>query len=166
MRILILSVLVVSILSGCGVYTKYERPNGLPTDSLYGSIPVQQADTSSLATLSWRKLFNDPFLQSLIEKGFVNNTNLRTAQLKTEEAQASAASAKLAFLPSVSLAPQGTLSSFDGAKSTKTYSLGASASWELDIFGRLRNAKEQARLRMEQSENYRQAVSSVGSHYC
>ena len=104
MRILILSVLVVSILSGCGVYTKYERPNGLPTDSLYGSIPVQQADTSSLATLSWRKLFNDPFLQSLIEKGFVNNTNLRTAQLKTEEAQASAASAKLAFLPSVSLA--------------------------------------------------------------
>ena len=160
MRMLILSVLAVSILSGCGVYTTYERPKGLPTDRLYGSIPVQQADTSSLATLSWRKLFNDPCLQSLIEKGLANNTNLRTAQLKTEEAQASAASAKLAFLPSLSLAPQGTLSSFDGAKSTKTYSLGASASWELDIFGRLRNAKEQARLRMEQSENYRQAVSS------
>ena len=67
---------------------------------------------------------------------------------------------KLSFLPSVSLNPEGTLSSYDGAKTSKTYSLGASASWEIDIFGSLRNAKKGSRAALEQSRAYQQAVQS------
>lgn len=67
-------------------------------------------------------------------------------------------SAKLAFLPSFALSPQGTISSFDGGKATKTYTLPVTASWELDIFGRLRNAKQQAKALYAQSKDYQQAV--------
>ena len=67
-------------------------------------------------------------------------------------------SAKLAFLPSFSLAPQGTVSSFDKQKAVQAYSLPVTASWELDIFGRMRNAKRQAKALYAQSQDYQQAV--------
>lgn len=155
MKRMILLSLIAMQLSSCGIYTHYERPDNIRTDSLYGNI---QGDTVSIASLSWREVFTDPELQSLIEEGLEHNTDLRIAYLKTEEAQAALTSARLAFLPSLSLTPQGSLSSYDGAKVTKTYSLGTSASWELDFFGKLRNAKEQSRLQLEQSRNYHQAV--------
>ena len=69
-------------------------------------------------------------------------------------------SARLAYLPSFALAPQGTVSSFDGGKATQTYSIPVTASWELDIFGRIRNAKRQAKTLLEQSHDYRQAVQT------
>ena len=50
------------------------------------------------------------------------------------------------------------VSSFDGRKATQTYSLPITASWELDIFGRMRNAKEQAKALFAQSRDYQQAV--------
>ena len=75
-----------------------------------------------------------------------------------KEAEATLLSAKLAFLPSFALSPQGGVSSFDGAKATWTYSVPVTASWELDIFGRMRNAKKQAQALYAQSEDYKQAV--------
>ena len=77
-----------------------------------------------------------------------------------EEAEALLLSSKLAYLPSVSLTPQGTMSSAGGTKTSKTYNLAASADWELDIFGKLTNAKRGAKAVLEQSEAYRQAVQT------
>ena len=159
MKRILLYTLFATTLYGCGTYSAYHRPDNLQTDGLYGT-GVIVADTSNIASLSWKELFTDPKLQALIEEGLQTNTDLRIAFLKVEEAQATLTSARLAFLPSVSLNPQGSLSSFDGTKTVKTYSLGASASWELDIFGKLRNAKEQSKARLEQSHYYRQAVQS------
>ena len=85
-----------------------------------------------------------------------NNTDYQSAQLRVEEAEATLLSAKLAFLPSFALAPQGTVSSFDSHKATQTYSLPVTASWELDIFGRMRNAKKQSKALYAQSRDYRQ----------
>lgn len=158
-ELIITIILAIPALNGCGIYTHYQRPEGLPTDSLYRDIPAGE-DTTSLASLSWRELFSDPQLVKWIELGLEQNTDLQTAQLKVEEAEATLLSAKLAFLPSVSLSPEGSLSSFDGSKATKTYNLGASASWELDIFGSQRNAKESARALLEQSKAYQQAVQT------
>ena len=115
-------------------------------------------DTTNFGNVNWRELFTDPQLQALIEQGLQNNTDLRSAQLQIEEAEAALMSAKLAFLPSFALSPQGTISSFDGGKATKTYTLPVTASWELDIFGRLRNAKQQAKALYAQSKDYQQAV--------
>lgn len=46
------------LLSSCGIYTKYERPE-VKTDGLYGQ-DVEVEDTTSIASLSWRELFTDP----------------------------------------------------------------------------------------------------------
>ena len=144
------------LLSGCGIYTKYEPVTSVP-DQLYGGEVVAE-DTASLGNMDWRELFTDPHLQSLIEQGLQNNIDYQSAELRVEEAQATLMSAKLAFLPAFALAPQGTVSSFDTHKATQAYSLPVTASWELDVFGRMRNAKKQSKALYAQSQDYRQAV--------
>ena len=145
------------MLSSCGIYSTYKPQTSVP-ENLYGEEFLAE-DTVSLGNLEWRELFKDPQLQALIERGLQNNTDLRTAQLRVEEAKAALLAAKLSFLPSLAFSPQGTISSFDG-ETSKTYTVPVSASWELDIFGKLRNAKKQAQAAYEQSEDYQQAVHS------
>lgn len=156
MKKIIVLTTATALLSSCGIYTKYQPAETTP-DNLYGE-EVAVDDTTNFGNVNWRELFTDPQLQALIEQGLQNNTNLRSAQLQIEEAEAALMSAKLAFLPSFALSPQGTISSFDGGKATKTYTLPVTASWELDIFGRLRNAKQQAKALYAQSKDYQQAV--------
>ena len=144
-------------LNSCDIYTSYHPTESVP-DALYGEEVATIDSTDNLALLPWQTLFTDPQLQRLIEQGLQNNTDLLTAEQRVKEAEASLLSAKLAYLPSFTLAPQGGVSSFDGAKATWTYNIPVSASWEIDIFGRLRNAKRQAKALLEQSRDYRQAV--------
>ena len=147
--------------TGCGIYNKYERPDldTVQTDSLYRADAAPDT-ASSIASLGWEELFTDPCLQSLIRRGLEANTDLQTAALRVKEAQATLMSSKLAYLPSLQLDPQGNLSSFDGSKTQKTYSLGGSASWEIDLFGKLTNAKRGARATLLESEAYRQAMQT------
>lgn len=145
-------------LAGCQ-YRTYERPEMPQTDSLYLRSTFS-ADTASIADLSWKELFTDPLLQELIETGIENNTDLNIARLKVQEAEALLTASKLAYLPSFSLTPQGTIKSVEGGSATKTYNLAASADWEIDIFGRITNAKREAKAVLEQSEAYRQAVQT------
>lgn len=156
MKKIIVLTTATALLSSCGIYTKYQPAETTP-DNLYGE-EVAVDDTTNFGNVNWRELFTDPQLQALIEQGLQNNTDFRSAQLQIEEAEAALMSAKLAFLPSFALSPQGTISSFDGGKATKTYTLPVTASWELDIFGRLRNAKQQAKALYAQSKDYQQAV--------
>lgn len=156
MKKILLLTTVTALLSSCGIYTKYQPETTAP-DYLYGE-ETAVADTTNLGNVDWRELFTDPQLQALIEQGLESNTDYLSAQLRVEEAKATLLSAKLAFLPSFSLAPQGTASSFDKQKAAQTYSLPVTASWELDIFGRMRNAKRQAKALYAQSRDYQQAV--------
>lgn len=98
-------------------------------------------------------------MQELIEKGLQQNTDVQTAGLRVEETKASLLSAKLAFLPSFALSPQGGLNTAESQVS-RTYTLPVTASWEIDIFGKLRNSKRQAKAAYAQSEDYKQAVYS------
>ena len=78
------------VLTSCGIYTKYQRPEDITTDGLYGhdldgqsldSLSLFAAsDTASIASLSWRELFTDPQLQSLIEQALQGNTDLLSAR--------------------------------------------------------------------------------------
>lgn len=156
MKNLFIYIMSAVILSGCSVYRKYDRPDITVPDSFHNA---EMTDTSTLATLSWRELFSDPKLQSLIDTALNNNTDLAVARLKVKEAEATLFSARLSYLPSVGLNAEGGVSRFDGS-TAKTYSIGANASWELDIFGKLTNAKRGAIAAMEGSEAYRQAVQS------
>ena len=156
MKKILLLTTVTALLSSCGIYTKYQPETTAP-DNLYGE-GTAVVDTANLGNVDWRELFTDPRLQELIEQGLQSNTDYLSAQLRVEEAKATLLSAKLAFLPSFSLAPQGTVSSFDKQKAVQVYSLPVTASWELDIFGRMRNAKRQAKALYAQSQDYQQAV--------
>lgn len=156
---IVVAACMASMLTGCGIYTKYRQPE-TNTDGLFGALPEEVDTTSSLADLKWEELFTDASLRKLITRALEANTDLNVARLKVEEARASLSAAKQAYLPSAQLAPEGALSSFDGSKPTQTYSLGASASWELDFFGKLTNAKRGERAALEQSEAYRQVVQT------
>lgn len=147
-------------LGACSVYKSYERPDMPVVDSLYRQAAATSADTTSIASLSWRELFTDPKLQALIETGLQNNTDLNIARLKVTEAEATLMTSRLAYLPSISFEPSGTLRSVDGNAMTKSYDIAASVSWEVDIFGKLTNAKRGAKAALEQSEAYRQAVQT------
>lgn len=146
------------LLSGCGIYTSYEPQTSVP-EELYGE-EVNVSDTVSIGNIHWKDFFSDPYLQALIEKGLAQNTDVQTASLRVEEAKVSLLSAKLAFLPSFALSPQGGVNTVEGSKASHTYTLLVTASWELDIFGKLRNAKRQAKAAYLQSEDYKQAVYS------
>ena len=160
MKKILFALFATCLLEGCGIYNKYKQPDlTATTDSLFRE--ELAADTaSSLAELSWKELFADPQLQDLISQALRTNTDLRIARLKVKEAQASLMSSKLAYLPSLQLDPEGSLSSFEGSKPAKTYTLGASASWEADLFGKLTNAKRNACAALEESDAYRQAVQT------
>ena len=155
-NIILLSVATLSLLSGCGIYTSYKPETSVP-DNLFRD-EAMATDTTSIGSLDWRELFTDPQLQTLIEKGLENNTDMRTAHLRVQEAEAALMTSRLAYLPALNLNPQGTISSFDGSKSAKSYQLAVAASWEIDIFGRLTNAKRSAQAALEQTKSYKQAV--------
>lgn len=161
----------VTALSSCRIYSSYQRPDGLPTDSLFRDTTIVSADDSlSFGDLPWENVFGDPQLKELIRYGLAHNTDMQTALLRLDEAKAQLLSAKLAFLPSLTLSPQGTLTSTDGSKTVKTYELPLQASWEVDLFGSLRNAKRGAQATLLQQQAYQQAVrseliASIANHY-
>lgn len=129
------------MLTSCGTYSRYHRAD-IPTENLYRNIP-ENVDTSTIASLSWREMFTDRKLQSLIETRLQQNTDLNVARLRIEAAKAALMTAKLSYLPSLGINAEGGGSRYDGA-TTKTYNVGATASWELDIFGKLTAAKRGA----------------------
>lgn len=166
----VLCFVIPCLLGSCGIYTKYQRPDTVTADGLFRDVPSEQADTASMASMPWRELFTDPKLQALIEQGLSRNADLNIARLKIEEAQASLTEARLAYLPSLALQADGTLRSFESS-TTRTYNIGAAASWELDIFGRLTNAKRGAAEALAGQYDYMQAVQTqlvatiAGSYY-
>ncbi len=156
-KIILLGLLTFS-LSSCGIYSKYKPVTEVP-ENLFGQ-EVALSDSSSIATLTWQELFTDAPLQALIERALEGNTDLQTASLRIDQAKATLTSAKLAYLPSFMLTPQGGVSSFDHSKASWTYTGVASASWEIDIFGKITNAKRRSQALYLQSLEYRQAVTS------
>ena len=149
-------ILAAAALCGCGIYKPYTRPE-LRTDGLYGR-GVAESEGPAAGELSWSGFFTDPQLQALIRQGLENNTDMLTAHQRVAEAEAALKSARLAYIPSFNFTPQGTLASFDFSPASKTYTVPVTASWQLDIFGGITNAKRRARAAYAQTLEYRQAV--------
>ena len=150
------------LLSSCGLYNKYERPEvdtkGLVRDTVSLTDTLAVADTASFGNLPWRSVFTDPQLQALIQQGLDNNPDLLNAALNVHMVSEALKVAKLAFLPSVALSPQGTLQSFDGAAATKSYSLPVTASWNVDLFGNLLSVKRSTQMQLIATKDYQTVV--------
>ena len=157
MKKIAIYLLTTMMLTGCGTYSRYHRTD-IQTENLYRNLSADM-DTTTIASMSWREMFTDRKLQSLIETGLEQNTDLNVARLRVEAAEAALMTAKLSYLPSLGINAEGSSSRYDGA-TAKTYNVGASASWELDIFGRLTAAKRGAVAALQGSRDYRQAVQT------
>ena len=160
MKKIIMTITATALLSSCGLYKSYERPTDIKTDGLYNTVITNEQDSLGLAVYSWKEIFTDPNLQILIEKGLEQNTNLNNARLQIEQAEAVLKAAKWAFIPGFAFAPQGSLAGVDWGKASQTYTIPVAASWQIDVFGGLLNAKKRAKAQLENSEAYKQAVQS------
>ena len=153
-----------ALLSSCHIYKAYDRPETIDTSGLYRD-PVSvtdtlAADTTNMGNLSWKEVFRDPKLQALIEEGLANNVDMQAAVLRVEEAKTLLTAARLSFLPSLNLAPQGSLTTMGGSSYAKAYTLPAAANWEVDLFGKLLNASRDQKAIYLQSQYSQQAVRS------
>lgn len=155
---------LAAMMSSCHIYKAYDRPETIDASGIYrdpaSATDTLVADTSNMGNLPWKEVFRDAKLQALIEEGLANNVDMQAAILRVKEAKALLTSARLSYLPSLALAPQGSLTSVDKSTPVKNYTLPASASWEVDLFGKLLNAHRGQKASYLQSKAYQQAVRS------
>lgn len=161
--------------TGCkSLYGRYERPDintrGLVRDAVSATDTLAVADTLSFGDMPWRTVFTDSQLQALIERGLVNNTDLLNAALNVKMAEAQLKVARLAFVPSFTFSPQGTISSWDGNKAMKTYQLPVAASWSIDLFGNLLSQKRSSQMALLGTRDYQlvvktNVISSIANMY-
>lgn len=165
MRRSLLSLAVASILlGGCSLIPDYQRPAS-PVDSLWPSEAGGAQTAIAAADLDWRAFFKDPALQGLIDTALANNRDLRVAALNVEAYAAQRQIQRSALFPSVTADGgatrqrlPGSLSSSGEPSISSQYSATVGASWELDLFGRLRNLDEQALQQYFATEEARRAT--------
>lgn len=150
----------VTGLSSCHIYNKFEMPEDNSLAQEYVKAKEMAIDSTTFGNLHWQQVFTDPMLVDLINKALENNVNLQNAKLNVDIAHAQLKGARLSYLPSVALAPNGAGASYAGSSIAWTYQLPMSVSWEIDIFGKLLNSNRGAKAALLQSEAYQQAVRS------
>ena len=155
------------LMSSCGLYNKYERPDvnakGLIRDAMNDADTLAVQDTASFGNMPWREVFTDPQLQALIQQGLEKNTNLLNAALNVQMYEAMLKAAKLAFLPAINIgstSPMGQISTThtDPSVTTKSYSLPVSASWTVDLFGNILSQKRSTQMQLLGMKDYQMAV--------
>lgn len=154
MKKIIYITLCALVLSSCNIYRKFERPEVDVPESYRHPSDTVSLDSLSFGNLTWTEIYTDTCLQSLINYGLENNTDLLVAMERVKEAKAALMNAKLSFLPSVALTPQGGY----GGVTSWTYDASVTASWEIDLFGKLLNNKRKAQVVLLQNQEYQQAV--------
>jgi NodT family efflux transporter outer membrane factor (OMF) lipoprotein len=157
------------ILSGCmSLAPKYERPPA----PVAASYPVASpAAGKAAASIAWQQFFADARLKQLIGMALANNRDLRVAILNIEQARAQYQIRRADTLPTVGLGASGsrTPGPNDSVTSTYTAGLGVS-SFELDLFGRVRNLSEAALAQFLATDEARKAthislIASVANTY-
>ncbi|WP_289660732.1 efflux transporter outer membrane subunit [Flavobacterium panacagri] len=165
----ILMVITAALISACSVTKKYERPTTLKTDQLYRD--QSSTDSTTIADMPWQSVFKDEKLNALIQKGLDQNLNLKNAIENIVQARASLRQSKLAYYPTLQLDASATHNKQSQAglnfpagininTLTTTYKLGASTSWELDVWGKLSSSKRAALATYLATDAAKQAVQT------
>ena len=159
--------------SACRVGHNYTRPV-LPIPAQYRAVASPPTtDSTTLADVPWRSLFRDPALQQLLDSALMRNLDLQVALRNIESADQQLRQARHNYVPVVGLQVGATSSTasrnslggisseqFVGTRNVKDYNAGLSASWEVDVWGRLRRLQEAARADYLQTEEARKAVQT------
>lgn len=162
-----LLVLAAVVMQSCFVAKKYERPE-MKTEDLYRT-EVVATDSTSLANVSWDRIFTDPILQGYIKKGLQNNLDIRIAMQNIVAAEATMKQGKAGYFPTLSgnadwthqqLSKNSQLGAFLQDRSTDQYQLTGTLSWEADIWGKIRSNKRAANAAYLQTIAANQAVKT------
>ena len=156
-----------AMMCSCGVYKKYQSQTEAPED-LYGTgdTIAQAMSDASIASISWREFFTDPLLQQLIDSALARNTDMASARLAVEQAQASLKAAKLAYIPSLSLNPQANISttmfgaSGSGTGLSYSYNVPLQLDWNIGISGSVTVNKRKTQAVLEQAKASRDATQA------
>lgn len=129
------------VLSACTLAPKYERGT-LPVADQFPTPATAQGESAE--TLPWQKVFLDPRLQSVIYEALVNNRDLRIATLNAERVRAQYSVQRASLFPGVNGTVSGRRGDTGTGTDTESYSADIGASWELDLFGRVRSLSNAA----------------------
>ena len=150
---------LASMMSGCGIYGKFKAPEYEETADAYGDIAI--GDSTSMGDILWRDFFDDKNLQALIDTALANNSDMVTAKLRIDEANASLKAARLAYVPGLDVSPNAAYGyDIDAKGGSWSFQLPVNASWQVDIFGKLTNAKRRQLAAYLQSNEYARAVQA------
>ncbi len=167
-KIFFAAILIV-LINSCKVGPKYQEPDfQAPEGYLYGT---NEAD--SLGDIKWWSLFQDPIIDSLVEKAIYNNQDLRIAIENVYQAGLFAGIQKVEYWPKLNYsvgANRGNNVNFVLFQDIEAYNALGSLSWEIDLWGRIRNLNEAALAQFLLSQNGLKSVrltiaSTVVSNY-
>jgi multidrug efflux system outer membrane protein len=151
------------LVGGCAVGPNYKRPPINAPAAFRGETTIS---TNSFASLPWWQVFQDDTLQILIRTALTNNYDLRIAVTRVEQARAMAAEARAGFFPQLDYAANASRGQNVGGGNTPSptgtignvFAADVNASWEIDLWGRIRRLNESARAQFFASEEARRDV--------
>ncbi len=155
-KIIFSSLILLAILSSCMVGQKYTRPEVAAPQSWIGQNNYINTP-DSINNLKWFNIFNDEVLNNLIDTTLKYNHNLASAALRIEQARAAYGIAKADLLPSVGYSAGAELNS----ASPNNFNVVATASWEIDFWGKLRHAKKAAYAEILASEEGYKTITTT-----
>ncbi len=150
-------------LFSCSAPQHFHRETVNP-GAIYGS--YETTDSVTIADKPWRTVFAEVHLQQLIEEGLKNNPDLQIALQKVNEADAWFSQSRAALMPDISVGANATYTRNPeiiyptGPVETGRYQVGAEASWEIDLWGRLRSSKRAAYANLLVSDAGRKGVQT------
>jgi outer membrane protein, multidrug efflux system len=149
-------------LSACAVGPKYQRPEVEVPQAFRFTVTPEEA--ASIADLGWWETYRDPILQGLIEEALRNNQDLRYAAARVTEARALVGVASADFWPQIGLGASGNWGQqnprnyYPGQGTSAAWNVNVGMSWEIDIWGRVRNATDAARADLMGTEEFRRGT--------
>jgi multidrug efflux system outer membrane protein len=158
---------ITVLLAGCAIGPDYKRPPVTPPDAFRGQ--GTPGETASLADAPWWEVFGDPVLKGLLQEALSGNYNVRIAAARVQQARAQAGVARAAFFPQIGYIATAVqsrglsnilgLPPSPGSNPESTLYLGgATMSWEIDLWGKIRRSNEAANAQLLASEEGRRAV--------
>jgi len=146
--------------SSCKVLKPYKQPDIISEEKLFRDLAIN--DSSNIADIPWRSLFTDKLLQNLIEEAINNNLDLKIAVARIKKAEANFKQTKAAFFPTLNAYADASYQNNDVmvAGVPAIYQLSGAASWEADIWGRLRSAKRANLSLLLESQAYKRTVQT------
>lgn len=150
---IVLTLGVVSLLTSCMAVKNYEQPKVKEASKEAFRVEdalAKQVDTASIATVSWKEMFTDAYLQEYIAQGLENNFDLQIAIKQMNSAESYMKQGRAGYYPTFSIGGSVTdteisknsrFGSLSSDRSIQTYELAGNLSWEADIWGKIRSSK-------------------------